>query len=86
MFRNAGGATDSVSLHVDSGCMTTGLPKKIPGEELFNSYKKAESDGNKGAQGNYFEELMHWCFCQRGTLSAITGFIRPECSGSDGVS
>lgn len=85
MFRSAGGATDSVTLHVDSGYMIRKLRQKIRGEELFNSYMKAEADGNEGAQANYFEELMHWCFYQPGTSPAITSSIHADGSGAEGV-
>ena len=85
MFRKASGATDSVNLHVDSGYMIRGLKEKVRGEELFNSYKKAESEGNKGAQANYFEELMHWCLRQPGSFPAITSSVHADGSGRDGV-
>lgn len=86
MFRSPTGSTDTVSLHVDSGYVLRRLKAKFNGEELFNSYKKAESDGNKGAQANYFEELLHWCFCSDGVSTAIAAFVYAEGSGRDGVS
>lgn len=52
MFRIPNGRTDSVNLHVDSGYMIRGLQQMIQGEDLLNSYKKAVSDGNKGAEAN----------------------------------
>jgi hypothetical protein len=85
MFRVPGGSTDSVFLHVDSGYLLRKLRTKISGEELFNSYKKAEAEGNKGAQSNYFEEMLHWCFRQEGMSSSIVESIHAEGSGSEGV-
>lgn len=86
MFRRPTGSTDSVSLHVDSGYLLRKLKEKVSGEELYSSYKKAESDGNKGAQANYFEELMHWCFCSNDISTAITSHVHAEGSGVSGVS
>ena len=85
MFRKPTGSTDSVSLHVDSGYLLRKLKDKISGEELFSSYKKAESDGNKGAQANYFEEMLHWCFCSDEVSTAITASVHAQGSGSDGA-
>ena len=85
MFRMANGSPDSVVLHVDSGYMLRKLRTKISGEELFSSYKKAEAEGNKGAQSNYFEEMLHWCFRQEGISPSITQSVHAEGSGTEGV-
>jgi len=85
MFRVPGGSTDSVTLHVDSSYILRKVRTKISGEELFNSYKKAEAEGNKGAQSNYFEEILHWCFCQEGMSPSILQSVHAEGTGSEGV-
>lgn len=85
MFRAPGGSTDKVNLHVDSGYMLRGLRKKINGDELFDSYKKAEAEGNKGAQAAYFEEMMHWCFREKDTSPSIVESVQAVGSGAEGV-
>ena len=85
MFRVPGGSTDSVSLHVDSSYMLRKLRSKLDGEELFNSYKKAERENNKGAQAGYFEEMLHWCFCRHGFSPSILASVHAEGSGIEGV-
>mmetsp|Transcript_2874 Transcript_2874/g.8057 ORF Transcript_2874/g.8057 Transcript_2874/m.8057 type:complete len:308 (+) Transcript_2874:546-1469(+) len=85
LFRRPNGSTDSVSLHVVSGYVLRKLKGKVIAEELLNSYKKAESDKNKGAQANYFEELLHWCFRSDGVSTAIAASVHAEGSGKDGV-
>lgn len=86
MFRDTNSAsTDAVVVHVDSGYLLRKLRAKISGEELFNSYKKAEASGDKGAQANYFEELLHWCFRCEGISEAIVGSVCADGKGAEGV-
>jgi hypothetical protein len=86
MFRDPNRtSTDAVIMHVDSGYLIRKLRDKISGEELFDSYKKAEASGDKGAQANYFEELLHWCFRSEGISEAIVGSVHAEGKGAQGV-
>lgn len=86
MFRVLNGpSTDSVNLHVDSQYMLRRLKDKLNTEEIFSSYKKAELDGNKGAQANYFEEMMHSVLCRDNCFVEIDASVRAQGSGVEGV-
>lgn len=85
IFRLPTGTTDSVSMHVDSGYILRKLRAKVTGEELFNSFKQAQREGNKGAEANYFEELLHYCFCIQGLSPSITESIHSQGTGVQGV-
>jgi hypothetical protein len=85
IFRADGGGTDSVNMHVDSQYIIRGLYENIEGEELFDSYKQAAHERNTGAQANYFEELMHWCFCQDKMSPSIVGSVHSRGTGAEGV-
>jgi hypothetical protein len=65
--------------------MLRGLRKKINGEELFDSYKKAEAERNIGAQAVYFEEMMHWCFREKDISPSIVESVQAVGSGAEGV-
>ena len=86
IFRKQGGKPDEVDIHVDSRYMMRGLQKKIEGEELFESYKKAERQNNRGAMASYFEELMHWCLSRVDELSPrVVDSIWSVGTGAEGL-
>lgn len=53
---------------------------------MQKSVKKAERDGNKGAQANYFWRIAHWYFRSDDASTAITASVHAEDSGIAGVS
>ena len=86
MFRTLGSSlTESVALHVDTRYLLRKLNKKISGEDLFNSFKRAQREGNTGVEGNNFEELIHYCSRIEGMSPSSAESILAEGTGTEGV-